>query len=339
MMTLDEDDQRACLGEMLQSEFGLKIDSFAEIGSALGYRYSAKRIAFGGPGKMRLGSYVRGTHRPADMNGCLVEHPAIARCAEELVEHARGLGVVSHDERDGSRGLRAVWFKTNGKDVLVTLVVSTEPDTAEHAALHNALLQLAGQLTCAGVSMSVQNDGGNALRGDSAELLRGEESIEFGGVRVGALGFLQPNAPLAERMYRDLIDGVSGRVFDLYAGSGATTRLLADAGADVSAAESHPESAAALGVPACSAEDFLAQQEGPVDVVVANPPRKGMGQAVCDQILRLAPAELRVMACGPGGLAKDLERLGECYELVSLVAYDTLPQTPHVELIAKLRRR
>ncbi|MBK8593946.1 MAG: hypothetical protein IPN77_33565 [Sandaracinaceae bacterium] len=31
-------------------------------GSA-GYRYSSKRVAFGGPGRVRLGGFIRGTHR------------------------------------------------------------------------------------------------------------------------------------------------------------------------------------------------------------------------------------------------------------------------------------
>jgi len=45
------------------------------------------------------------------------------------------------------------------------------------------------------------------------------------------------------------------------------------------------------------------------------------------------------MACGPGGLVKDLAALAEGYELESLQVYDTLPQTPHVELISRLRLR
>ena len=44
------------------------------------------------------------------------------------------------------------------------------------------------------------------------------------------------------------------------------------------------------------------------------------------------------MACGPAGLAKDIAALAQGYRLESLRAYDTLPQTPHVELIAKLVR-
>jgi 23S rRNA (uracil1939-C5)-methyltransferase len=72
--------------------------------------------------------------------------------------------------------------------------------------------------------------------------------------------------------------------------------------------------------------------------VVANPPRKGLGASVTEELLRLQPARIHVMACGPAGLARDIAALGPAYRLESLHAYDTLPQTPHVELIAKLVR-
>jgi tRNA/tmRNA/rRNA uracil-C5-methylase (TrmA/RlmC/RlmD family) len=44
------------------------------------------------------------------------------------------------------------------------------------------------------------------------------------------------------------------------------------------------------------------------------------------------------MACGPAGLANDIAALADGYRLESLRAYDSLPQTPHLELIAKLVR-
>jgi len=44
------------------------------------------------------------------------------------------------------------------------------------------------------------------------------------------------------------------------------------------------------------------------------------------------------MSCGPAALARDIEALtaGGAYVLRSLRAFDTLPQTPHVELVALL---
>ncbi len=140
-------------------------------------------------------------------------------------------------------------------------------------------------------------------------------------------------------MYDHLVDGIGGgRIFDLYAGSGATTRRLKAVASEVVPCESHPEAASSLGIEAETVEDFLARQTDVPDAVVANPPRKGLGAAVINELLRLRPARIHVMACGPGGFAADIAALAENYRLESLHAYDTLPQTPHVELIAKLVR-
>jgi tRNA/tmRNA/rRNA uracil-C5-methylase (TrmA/RlmC/RlmD family) len=102
--------------------------------------------------------------------------------------------------------------------------------------------------------------------------------------------------------------------------------------------ESHPEGAQSLGIEPETAEEFLARQTEAPDAVVANPPRKGLGAAVTRELLRLRPARVHVMACGPAGLAADIAALAGGYRLKSLQAWDTLPQTPHVELIAKLVR-
>jgi tRNA/tmRNA/rRNA uracil-C5-methylase (TrmA/RlmC/RlmD family) len=281
---------------------------------------------------LRLGSFMRGTHRPADMRGCLVDHPLIAAAADEIASTACDLGIAAHNDERASLGLRAVWLRTNGRQVLATLVTS-EADDKE-------VQRLSDRLTlCDGVACSFHRGDGNVLKGADARVLRGIGALDVHGTRVGPLGFLQPNPEVAERMYDHLVEGIGGgRVFDLYAGSGATTRRLEALGGEVLACESHPEGASSLGIDAETAEDFLARQTEAPDAVVANPPRKGLGAAVTKELLRLRPARIHVMACGPAGLRTDIVALGEGYRLESLRAYDTLPQTPHVELVAKLVR-
>lgn len=332
LMALEETDQRTLLREMLLAQHGLEVGEVVAAPESLGYRWSAKRIAFGGPGKLRLGSFMRGTNRPADMKGCLVDHPLIAAAADELAEAAQKLGIAAHDEERKRLGLRAVWLRTNGTQVLATLVTS-EANADELIRLSPRLMR------CHGLAVSFYRDGGNVLRGAEATVLRGIEALDVNDTSIGPLGFLQPNPKVAEQMYVDLVDGIGGgRVFDLYAGSGATTRRLRSVARKVLACESHPEAARSLGVVPETAEAFLVRQTDAVDGVIANPPRKGLGAAVTSELLRLRPARIHVMACGPAGLAKDIEALSEGYRLESLRAYDSLPQTPHLELIAKLVR-
>ncbi len=367
LMQLGEDAQRVQKRAMLAS-LGLKVDTIEHTGPALGYRFAAKRIAFGGPGRLRLGSFVRGSHRPAWMQGCLVDHPRIQAAADELELVAREVGIPAWQESAGRGVLRGVWFKTNGDDVLVTLILAaqtldasgTEADESADAtqdedsgsvggAAQVDPLELAQQVADAltvPVGVSWAASGGNALRGASATLLRGRGSFEdVGGSDQGALAFLQPNPVVANALYDALLQDEHGaalggaHLWDLYAGAGVITRAARALFSDVTPVEAHPESAAALGVEPTRVEAFLRAEASTPEVVVANPPRKGLGQQVCDALLARKPPRIHIMSCGPAGLARDLERLGSEYELVSLRAWDTLPQTAHVELLAKLVRR
>jgi len=197
----------------------------------------------------------------------------------------------------------------------------------------------------------VQSGPGNSLRGQPPVVLRGDAELNFTiadtPLTVGPLGFLQPNPPVAALAYHDLVAGPSGDpltgelAFDLYAGAGVTTQLLRQRFTEVRACEAYPESAAQLGLPPETAEDFLERQrssERPA-LVIANPPREGLGPRVCATLIELAPQRLHIMSCGPAGLARDLAALAGAYQLLGLRAYDTLPQTPHVELVAWLERR
>lgn len=339
LMPLSGEAQRLQKKEMLAS-LGLHVDRVIGDGRELGYRVSSKRVAFGGPGRLVLGSFSRGSHVPADMHGCVVEHPALSAAASGIVRVAQRLRIPAFDERRGDGLLRSVWLRLVAPDVtsrvghtsqvVVTLVATSEPSPD----FVRGIAELAGVRV---VAWSKHEGVGNDLRGEAPILLHGSSDDH------GLLGFLQPNAPLADRMYETLLADEhdvpleGAHAFDLFAGSGATTRRLRERFAKVDACESYPESAAALGVAPERVEDFLARTNVAPDLVIANPPRKGLGDRVVDQLLAFAPPRVQIMACGPKGLAHDLERLtAGGYRLTQLLAFDTLPQTPHVELVAKL---
>ena len=160
------------------------------------------------------------------------------------------------------------------------------------------------------------------------------------------MGFLQPNPEVAGRAYDALIADPSGKelsgklAFDLYAGAGLTTTRLRAHFESVRPVESFGESARSLGVEAETVADFLKSYEGESpELVVANPPRAGLGAEACEGLLKLAPARLHIMSCSPDSFARDLDRLRSGFELEGLRLFDTLPQTAHVELVAWLRAK
>lgn len=339
LMQLGENAQREQKRAMLA---GLGLDVGPLVGGdPLGYRWSSKRVAFRRRGALHLGSWSRGSHEGADMTGCLVDHPRITAAADELAREAAASGVEPYDERTGRGDLRYAWLATDGQRVLLTLISATADSAAP---------ELAGRLTEPdGIAWSVQPSRGNAIRGGAPTHLSGlaRLSLELCGARreIPPLGFLQPNPPLIARAYEDLLSDErgaplsGGRAFDLYAGAGVTTAVLGERFDTVESCERSPESAAALGVAPRSVEAFLADRAAAPDLVVANPPRKGLGAGVVKRLIALGPPRIHVMSCGPEGLARDLEALSAGgYRLAALTAYDTLPQTPHVELVAKLQR-
>lgn len=342
LMELDENAQRSLKRAMLHDNFGLSVAEVEGTASVLGYRYSSKRVVFGAKGKLRLGSFARASHRAAPMWNCLVDHPRITEAFSELCSEASELGILAYDESKAEGDLRYVWAKTDGTRTILTLITGHETSRAAE--------ELAPRLShAAGVLHSVQGARTNAIRGSEPALLCGtaELEIEMLGERmgVGALGFLQPNPEVAALAYQALLDAPPfALAFDLYAGAGVTTRILKRSQREVLACESYPESARALGVTATSAEQFLsefrAQSPGRVpDLVIANPPRQGLGERVCELLSELGAPRVHIMSCGPEGLARDLKRLDARYVLTELRAFDTLPQTPHVELVAKLTLR
>jgi len=361
LMGLELSVQHQLKRDLLRQQWQFEVDRVVSQSPdhALDYRMSAKRVVGGRPGSLFLGSFRRDSHRLSDMAGCRVEHPRIRACAEELITQANLLQLEAYRPaqlENKARGqvatpahgdLRYVWFKTDGEKVLVTLILG---DASSRAAR-----RLPEQLTLpAGISSCVQSGPGNSLRGHDVCHIRGEKTLhlEIAGqpMEVGALGFLQPNPAVAQMATLALPaqpDGtpIQGALaYDLYAGSGTTTSLLRQTFEEVIPCESFPESAAILGVPPQDAESFLHDCLSSTtikrpELVIANPPRTGLGAGVCTALLELSAPRIHIMSCNPASLRKDLDRLASGYTLVALRAYDTLPQTPHLELVAWLEKK
>ncbi|MFV8751244.1 class I SAM-dependent RNA methyltransferase [Nannocystaceae bacterium ST9] len=356
LMHLEVAAQREAKRERLR-ELGLEVAEHDMIGEGeWGYRWSSKRVVAGKLGSLWLGSRradpLAHAGQIADMQGCRVDHPAIERVFERLLRLANAERIQGwrpgHQDKPATGDLRYVWAKTDGERVLLTLITSPgESSQGESRAaqeLPHALMAELPELV--GVAWSVQPERGNAIRGRAPELLAGVGSLtlELAGVRVevGPLGFLQPNPPMAARAYLDLVDVPANleRVWDLYAGIGVTTALLRARHREVIACESYAESAQALGIDPMAVEDFLlARKSERPQLIVANPPRAGLGAEVCSRLLEVGAPRLHMMSCNAETLADDLARLAPGYELERLRGYDTLPQTAHLELVAWLRRR
>ncbi|MFC6085137.1 class I SAM-dependent RNA methyltransferase [Sphaerisporangium aureirubrum] len=73
------------------------------------------------------------------------------------------------------------------------------------------------------------------------------------------------------------------------------------------------------------------------DVVVADPPRTGLGKDVVTRVAALDAARIVYVSCDPATLARDLAWFAALgYPVVDIRAFDTFPQTHHVETVTLL---
>ena len=85
--------------------------------------------------------------------------------------------------------------------------------------------------------------------------------------------------------------------------------------------------------------DSLVRSDGSPDVIVADPPRKGLGRALAGRIGALGARRIVHVACDPAALARDVAAFAETgYRLEDLRVFDAFPMTHHVECVATLVR-
>ncbi|PDW03533.1 class I SAM-dependent RNA methyltransferase [Candidatus Viridilinea mediisalina] len=188
----------------------------------------------------------------------------------------------------------------------------------------------------------------------------GQELLTMGStpgqLLIGPNTFFQNNIHLLDQLCAAVLaattaSGKPVRVADLYGGVGTLALHLAPHVGMVDCVEAVAESAAlaerngaAAGITnfRAIAQDVLPflreQSPAAYPVVVADPPRTGLGPEVCAELLRLGPQRIIYVSCNPLTQCEDLHVLAAAYRLTALTGYDMFPHTPHVETLAILER-
>ncbi len=73
------------------------------------------------------------------------------------------------------------------------------------------------------------------------------------------------------------------------------------------------------------------------DLLLVNPPRRGLGAPLCQDIQRLAPRWLLYSSCNAQTLAQDLAQLTD-YKLLKVQLFDMFAHSSHYEVLTLLRR-
>ena len=319
-----------------------------------GYRNRIRLRVRRADGNLRLGYSVRGSNTFLPVTMCPIAAPLLWQGAETLMRAAatsrdleRLLEVAAELELfcDGEQTRLQLTLLCPGRQTI-------EPKAFARAI--EAVQSLCPPLTGAG-AMRLDPRSGRALEvlaswGNTglAYPVAGEDFWITRG------GFFQVNRLLLPTLVELVRGECSGALaWDLFAGVGLFSRVLARRFGQVTAVEANPIASAdlrrALGklgaqhraVTATTLDflrDSVLQRERP-GLIVLDPPRAGVGEESCRLLALLAPAEIRYLSCDPTTLARDLAVLtASGYALEQLHLIDLFPQTYHLETLAVLRR-
>jgi 23S rRNA (uracil1939-C5)-methyltransferase len=328
--------------------------------TGIGYRTRAKLVTGKGGA---LGLFRAGTHEVVDLPGCVVLRPIVARVALAVrallseqrvsaVEDGGWLAGIDVREAIGARG---------EVHSLVTLLVNGTPPADEIVDVSDALVERCPDI--ASLAMLVGQPGPQLLAG-KLEILRGPNELQDrldpeGPYHYAAHGSFVQASRLAASAIAARIESLARtaksppRVLELFAGSGTTGLTLARAGASVVSVEifapaiGRAERAASeqglsrrFEARRADADEAIAHaiETGEVfDMLVVNPPRRGLSASLRESIVRLAPKRMAYVSCEPRTLARDLAHLARIgLGPISLEGFDMMPQTGKVESLAVL---
>ncbi len=163
--------------------------------------------------------------------------------------------------------------------------------------------------------------------------------------------FFQTNPTVASQLYATARDWVRGlpvnHMWDLFCGVGGfglhcATPEMKLTGIEISAEAiaCATQSATELGLTnlhfqALDSTQFATGQGNVPDLVLVNPPRRGIGKALCDYLSQMAPDFIIYSSCNAQTMAKDLRELPG-YRLARVQLFDMFPHTAHYEVLTLL---
>ena len=309
----------------------------------------------------KIGYYQSRTHQVVDIEDCLLQPEVDTACRAAVKQWMVNYQVPAYQEKSGRGLLRHLYLRTNQAGQVLCCLVVNGHELPHPEALIQALREAAPGLV--GVVLNVNTRKTNVILGQEYRTLWGQDYLEETlcghSFRLSVPSFFQINRAQTEILYRRALDfaALTGceTVVELYCGIGTISLALAEHAGNVIGVEIVPqavedarENARRNGLThktrfECGdASELAARLEAEhirPDVVVVDPPRKGLAADVVDTIARMAPARVVYISCDPATLARDIARFRPLgYQAVMAEAADLFSRSAHVETVVLLSK-
>jgi 23S rRNA (uracil747-C5)-methyltransferase len=292
-----------------------------------------------------------------DLHDCGLHSDGLRAALGDIESWISSAGLVPYDVGARHGELKHVLLtESPDGELMLRLVMRSTALEARVRSRLPALLDALPHLRV--VTINVQPEHKAVLEGEREIVLTDDSALPMRlatGVtlRLGPRSFFQTNTYVAEALYEQVRSWV-GRLpdvrtaWDLYCGVGGFALHLAAPAREVVGVEVSPDAigaatatAAELGVPAqfvaADATQWALEQPTVPDLVVVNPPRRGIGPDLAGWLEDSGVGHVVYSSCNAESLAKDLALMPSLRPVEARVL-DMFPHTTHYEVMVLLAR-
>ena len=244
------------------------------------------------------------------------------------------------------------------EEIMVIIVVNDEKLKCEDKLVEELVKKFSNIKT---IVKNVNNKNTNVILGNKNINLYGNGYITdiLGDYtfKISPLSFYQVNPVQAEALYNIGVEeaGITkdDTVFDLYCGIGTITIFMSKYAKKVYGIEIVEEAIKMAkenakqnnvqntefiaGDVQVILDDLINKKNVIPDIIMIDPPRKGLDNTSISNILKIKPKKLVYISCNPATLVRDLALLEEVYEIKKIKPVDMFPFTSHVECCSVLK--
>lgn len=321
-----------------------------------GFRNKAKMVVSGSVEKPLFGMVAR-DGEPVDLCACPLYPASFAAVFDVLKPFIARAGLTPYNvaRKRGELKFLLLTESTQG-GMMLRFVLRSHSKLAQLRAALPWLQQQLPQLQA--ISANIQPVHMAILEGEEEIALTPEQALpeRFNDVPlyIRPQSFFQTNPQVAAALYATARDWVAElpvhSMWDLFCGVGGfglhcATPQMQLTGIEISAEAiaCAQQSAQQLGLEqvsfaALDSTQFATGHTSVPQLVLVNPPRRGIGAELCAWLSRMAPDYILYSSCNPASMAQDIARLAD-YDISRVQLFDMFPHTAHFEVLTLLRRK
>lgn len=319
-----------------------------------GYRNQFKLPCAVDEGKLASGMYLPNSNFFLGIEKCIIHDDQLDRFRRDVMRVLNEFEMPAYEFKDKS-GIRNLIAR--GFDGKFQCTIVTGNDELSSEAI-DALMKIKGMYSLWQSIHTMKKT--PDVFGNEMIFLAGERylPLHFDGLQLelSPRSFFQLNTKQAIQLYRGvagMIKGGNDLIVEAYSGIGAISMYLKDKAKEIIGIESIKDAVVNANknakVNGCEHVSFVCDdaankltyisKKRTIDVLVVDPPRSGLDDAMLECILKSKIKTIIYISCNPATLGKNLSVLQSRYRVEVVQPYDMFPHTAHVETVIKLIRR